>query len=115
MLDWISGLAGPGETGCRDAPFAALDDHLIAWRKPAEDCGHGGGRLPELDAVLLRFVVRADREDIIALLVGQDGGARDRSTSTGCTPSSSTVTNSPSVLRAPDRRWWRDHAAVDWG
>src|SRR6478735_9129404 len=70
---------GPGRYRlARTHPLQALDDHLVAQREPVDHRGYCGGRLPELDPALLGLVVRADREDIIALLVGQHGGARDR-------------------------------------
>src|SRR5882672_8726339 len=62
----------------RTHPLQALDDHLVAHREPVDDGGYRGRRLPELNPALLGLVVGADREDIIALLVGQHGGARDR-------------------------------------
>src|SRR3984885_15456958 len=55
-----------------------LRDHLVTGRQPADDSGDGRGRLPELNPALLGLVVGPDGEDIVALLIGQYGGARDR-------------------------------------
>ncbi len=98
MLDRINGLAGPGATlwptRTRCSPSAIT---LSPAERPLMTAANGWGGLPELDAPLLGLVVGTDCENVIALLVGQHRRARIATTSTGWTPSSTTVTNSPSV------------------
>ena len=54
----------------RTYPLQALDDYLVARCEPIDNGSYCGGGLSELDPALLSFVVCADREDIITLLVG---------------------------------------------
>ena len=50
----------------------------LAFLEAADHDGGRRGRLAELDAPHLRLVLRIDDIDVIALLIGQHRGARDR-------------------------------------
>ena len=73
------GLAGPGETTSlgTDALHALGNDQL-PFLEPARHDRRRGRRLAEMDAPDLRPILLIDDVDIVALLVGQHRGARDR-------------------------------------
>jgi len=117
MLDSTSALTGPGATGwperTRCNPFG---DYLVAQLEPVDNGGNCRGGLPELYAALLGFVVGSHREDVISLLIGQHRGARDRQYLDRLHALQHNGDEfAVGSVRAPDRSWWRDHAASDWG
>ena len=54
-----------------------LADDQLSFLEPIAHHGRGRRRLAELDAPLLRLVLRIDDIDVIALLIGQHRGARN--------------------------------------
>src|SRR5277367_1608528 len=62
----------------RTNPLQTFDDDLFTELETIGHRGNSGGRLPELDPALLGLVVGTDREDVVALLVRQYRGSRDR-------------------------------------
>lgn len=55
----------------------SFHNDLIAEREPARHRSDGRRRLPKLDSALLGLIVGADRENVVALLIRQDGRARN--------------------------------------
>src|SRR5271166_3751781 len=61
----------------RPHPLEAFEHDHVALVQPGHDHRCGWRRLAKLDATLLDTILAIDQIDIIALLVRQNGGARD--------------------------------------
>ena len=66
--------ASPGRTRCKPSTITSLAFAAARWSPPRCD----GVDCPSWMRRLLRLVLRIDDVDIIALLIGQHGGARNR-------------------------------------